>query len=237
MSLAYFPLYPADFEADTSHLTLVEDGAYNRLLRLCWMTPGCSLPDDETWIFRRMRARDDAEKEAIRTVLNEFFKREKARVFNPRLSDISRETEIKSKVARENGKKGGRPRKSLKDKETEEPKPSILLTQKKANQNQNQRDTDTNVSDAASVLFSRGVDFLKDRGTPEPQARSVIGRWRKEQKLAMGSQEAGDARVIEAFTAAKQADALHPIEYITKTLSPVGTTDADWDFDLEALPR
>ena len=32
--LPYFPLYPTDFEADTSHLTLEEDGAYNRLLRL-----------------------------------------------------------------------------------------------------------------------------------------------------------------------------------------------------------
>ncbi|MCP5097247.1 MAG: YdaU family protein, partial [Chloroflexi bacterium] len=36
MSLPYFPMYPTDFEADTSHLTLEEDGAYNRLLRLMW---------------------------------------------------------------------------------------------------------------------------------------------------------------------------------------------------------
>jgi uncharacterized protein YdaU (DUF1376 family) len=31
MSLPYFPMYPTDFEAKTSHLTLAEDGAYNRL--------------------------------------------------------------------------------------------------------------------------------------------------------------------------------------------------------------
>jgi uncharacterized protein YdaU (DUF1376 family) len=53
MSLPYFPMYPSDFEAKTSHLTLLEDGAYNRLLRLCWMTPGCSIPADEAWIMRR----------------------------------------------------------------------------------------------------------------------------------------------------------------------------------------
>ena len=55
MSLPYFPMYPSDFEAKTSHLTLEEDGAYNRLLRLCWMTPGASIPDDDAWIMRRMR--------------------------------------------------------------------------------------------------------------------------------------------------------------------------------------
>lgn len=73
MSLPYFNLYPTVFEADTSHLTLAEDGAYNRLLRLCWMTPGCSLPDDEAWIMRRMRARTEEEQEAVRVVLGEFF--------------------------------------------------------------------------------------------------------------------------------------------------------------------
>lgn len=51
MSLPYFPMFPTDFEAKTSHLTLAEDGAYNRLLRLMWMTPGCSLPDDDAWIM------------------------------------------------------------------------------------------------------------------------------------------------------------------------------------------
>lgn len=86
MSLPYFPLYPTDFEADTSHLTLAEDGAYNRLMRLCWMTPGCSLPDDDAWIYRRMRAHCDADKEAISNVLSEFFDRENGRVFSSFMS-------------------------------------------------------------------------------------------------------------------------------------------------------
>jgi len=61
MSMPYFPMFPTDFEADTSHLTLAEDGAYNRLLRLVWMSPGCSLPDDDAWILRRMRCHSDEE--------------------------------------------------------------------------------------------------------------------------------------------------------------------------------
>lgn len=86
MSLAYFNLYPTDFEADTSHLTLEEDGAYNRLLRLCWMTQGCSLPDDDAWIMRRMRVDEETFTRVVKVVLDEFFVRRSGRVSNARLA-------------------------------------------------------------------------------------------------------------------------------------------------------
>ena len=86
MSLPYFPLYLSDFEAKTSHLTIAEDGAYNRLLRVCWMTPGCSMPADEGWIMRRVRAHTEDEKEAVRAVLDEFFTVKDGRYFSPALA-------------------------------------------------------------------------------------------------------------------------------------------------------
>ena len=82
MSLPYFPLYPKDFEAKTSHLTLEEDGAYNRLLRLCWLTPGCSLPDDPAWIARRLRVDAATYDRLVAPLISEFFKRTKGRVWN-----------------------------------------------------------------------------------------------------------------------------------------------------------
>lgn len=85
MSLPYFNLYPTDFEAKTSHLTLEEDGAYNRLLRLCWMNPNCSLPDDDAWIMRRMRVDQDTYDRVVLVVLNEFFTRKSGRVSNARM--------------------------------------------------------------------------------------------------------------------------------------------------------
>ena len=85
MSLAYFPMYPDDYEADTAHLTLAEDGAYNRLLRLCWRTPGCSIPADRAWIYRRMRAHTEADQAVIETVLDEFFDLREGRLSNARL--------------------------------------------------------------------------------------------------------------------------------------------------------
>lgn len=87
MSLPFFNLYPRDFEADTSHLTLEEDGAYNRLIRLCWMTPGCSLPDDDAWIMRRMRVDAETFERVVRVVLDEFFTRSGGRVSSPFLDE------------------------------------------------------------------------------------------------------------------------------------------------------
>jgi 5-methylcytosine-specific restriction endonuclease McrA len=86
--LPYFPLYPTDFEADTSHLTLEEDGAYNRLLRLMWMTPGCSLPDDDAWLMRRMRCDAETFARVVLPVIAEFFTRAKGRVFSPLIEEF-----------------------------------------------------------------------------------------------------------------------------------------------------
>lgn len=116
MSLPYFPMYPSDFEAKTSHLTIAEDGAYNRLLRICWMSPGCSMPLDEVWIMRRVRAHTDDEKDIVRTVLAEFFTAANGRYSNARLTQewlAANDAHAKRKAA---GSKGGKA-KSLKDKE------------------------------------------------------------------------------------------------------------------------
>lgn len=120
MSLPYFPLYPSDFEAKTSHLTLEEDGAYNRLLRLCWMTPGCSLPDDPAWIARRMRVDLDTFNRVIAPLLDEFFHRSHGRIDSPKLTRIFRETDEKHTRRVSAGKKGGRPAKALETNDTDQ---------------------------------------------------------------------------------------------------------------------
>lgn len=116
MSLPFFPLYPDDFEADTAHLSLAEDGAYNRLLRLCWRTVGCSLPSDRAWIYRRMRAFSDAEKEVVEAVLTEFFKERGGRISNPRLTKEWAKTHEAHERRKNAGSKGGKA-KSLKTNE------------------------------------------------------------------------------------------------------------------------
>ncbi|MBM1556685.1 YdaU family protein [Sulfitobacter mediterraneus] len=107
MSLPYFPMYPTDFEADTSHLTLAEDGAYNRLLRLMWMTAGCSLPADDAWIMRRMRVDEDTFYTVVKVVMDEFFTVQKGRLISPRLAKEYQKTDVAHKKRVAAGSKGG----------------------------------------------------------------------------------------------------------------------------------
>jgi uncharacterized protein YdaU (DUF1376 family) len=109
VSIPYMPLYIADYEADTAHLSPEEDGIYTRLLRLCWRTPGCSVPDDAEWLARKMRVTPEYLAERVQPIIAEFMKSEKARLFSPRLSaEFERITRTAEK-RREAGKKGGRP--------------------------------------------------------------------------------------------------------------------------------
>jgi uncharacterized protein YdaU (DUF1376 family) len=85
VSLPYFPMFPADFDADTGHLSLAEDGAYNRLLRLQWRAPGCKLPGDMEWIFRKAKAVTEADRAVIESVIAEFFTRKAGKIWNARL--------------------------------------------------------------------------------------------------------------------------------------------------------
>jgi uncharacterized protein YdaU (DUF1376 family) len=103
----FIPLYVDDFDAATAHLSVEEDGAYNRLLRLCWRTPGCSLPEDAAWIARKLRLSSDDFQRIAEPVLAEFFVVIRGRFVQRRLKreydDISRKR-LARKLA---GKIGG----------------------------------------------------------------------------------------------------------------------------------
>ena len=118
VSLPYFPMYPSDFEAKTSHLTLAEDGAYNRLLRLMWMTPGCSIPDDNTWIKRRMRCSDADFADVVLGVIDEFLIREKGRVSSAKLTREFDKSHTAHKKRVDAGSRGGKAKSLKANKET-----------------------------------------------------------------------------------------------------------------------
>lgn len=184
MSLPYFPMYPTDFEAKTSHLTLEEDGAYNRLLRLMWMTPGCSLPDDDAWIMRRMRCDFDTFERVVKPVIDEFLSREDGRVFSARLMQEHRLSNERHKKRVEAGKRGGRKTKPLKNKETG-------LSNAKAMPKQPEPEpyVDTNVSTRGArkrasrlpenwILPDEFMAFAKSKGMSEGQAHAEATKMR-----------------------------------------------------------
>lgn len=70
MSRPWMPLYPADFLADTEHLTAAESGAYLLLLMHYWQRG--QLPDDDARLTRIARM-TEAEWRTARPVIAAFF--------------------------------------------------------------------------------------------------------------------------------------------------------------------
>lgn len=216
MSLPYFPMFPSDFEAKTSHLTLEEDGAYNRLLRLMWMTPGCSLPDDDAWIMRRMRVDAETYERVVRVVIDEFCERKNGRLSNAKLTRIFNESNERHNRRVSAGSKGGKA-KALKTNETN---PSNAVAKPKQPEPEpdkeysepNGSDGDAVIADATKdAIWKRGVPYLMECGVPERQARSAIGKWIR---------DAGSQRLFDALAASKASGTGDPIPYIAEVLKP-----------------
>jgi len=127
----YIPLYVDDYDGHTAHLTLEEDGLYNRLLRLAWRTPGCSLPVDDAWIARKIRVSAEDFARVARPILDEFFKVKRGRYVQGRLKDEYDDISRRKAARKEAGKKGGTA-KALKTQEIEPSNATILLEHTRA---------------------------------------------------------------------------------------------------------
>lgn len=68
----YFEHHIGDYDEATSHLTACEDGIYCRLIRK-YMAKEQPLPDDLPALQRLVRARTREEKNAVASILTEFF--------------------------------------------------------------------------------------------------------------------------------------------------------------------
>lgn len=65
------------------------------------------------------------------------------------------------------------------------------------------------ISVLTKAVWDCGVQYLTSKGIETRQARSVLGKWRK---------DSGDAQILESIEAAQRAGTEDPIPYITKTL-------------------
>ena len=70
VAINYYEHHLGDYAKDTAHLTMLEDGAYRRLLDRYYSTES-GIPEAQT--YRIVRARTREEKQAVDAVLAEFF--------------------------------------------------------------------------------------------------------------------------------------------------------------------
>jgi uncharacterized protein YdaU (DUF1376 family) len=107
----YYQHHIGDYLVDTAHLSILEDGAYRRLMDRYYTTEA-PITSDESVLFRVLRARTDEEKEAVRTVLAEFFAPTEAGWTHKRCEAEIAAYRAKAEINRTNGVKGGRPSKT-----------------------------------------------------------------------------------------------------------------------------
>jgi uncharacterized protein YdaU (DUF1376 family) len=215
--LNYFEHHIGDYDADTAHLSWVEDMAYTRLMRLYYRKE-LPIPVDVAEACRLVRAQSREQRAAVESVLREFFSLAADGWHQKRCdADIGR---YQKKVAhnQEVGKLGGRPKKSGTQVKPvnnpggfpDEPKPNPLQS------------PDTNHSEAiasggkppadadpAELIFGRGVPMLTASGVSEKNARSMLGLMRKTH---------GDAAVVDAVQRCADERALQPVEFLQGVL-------------------
>ena len=106
----YYQHNIGDYRRDTSHLSLLEHGVYRQLLDTYYLSEQ-PIPEETEVVFRRLSARTDEEKRAVEMVLSEFFFRENG-WHHKRCDGEIAQFQGKADRARNNGKLGGRPRKT-----------------------------------------------------------------------------------------------------------------------------
>lgn len=105
----YYERHLGDYARDTGHLSPLEHGVYNLLLDRYYASE-MPIPADQA--HRICRARTREEREAVDTVLNEFFQLEDGVYKQGRVEGEIDRARARIDSARSNGKRGGRPKKN-----------------------------------------------------------------------------------------------------------------------------
>ncbi|RTY75536.1 YdaU family protein [Pseudomonas veronii] len=165
----YYSHNIGDYAQATSHLSLVEDATYSRLLRRYYAEEQ-AIVDDMPLVCRWVGARTEDEKEAVATILKEFFTLKDGAWHNKRADEEIETYRVKAETNRVNGKKGGRP--SGKAKETQpvnsglpnetQPEPSRNPNQEPITNNQIDQDQKICAATAAPAQAE------ESNGAPDP---------------------------------------------------------------------
>ena len=110
--MKFYNHWIGDYQRDTNALSLAENGAYQRLLDAFYASES-PLPDDWRKLFRLTGAMDQDEQDAVRSVITKFWNLTADGWVQERAQREINEGKKRIETARENGKKGGRPRRDL----------------------------------------------------------------------------------------------------------------------------
>jgi uncharacterized protein YdaU (DUF1376 family) len=107
----YYNFHIGDYRRDTTHLSMLEHGAYRQLLDMYYLNEQ-PIPKETQTVIRRLSARTQDEINAIEIVLKEFFIDTPDGYVHKRCDADIATYQSKAEVNRSNGKLGGRPKKT-----------------------------------------------------------------------------------------------------------------------------
>ena len=179
----YYKFNIADWNLGTSHLSLVEEAIYFRLINFYYDSES-PIPLETKPVFRRLRIGLDSD--IASAILDEFFTKTDKGFIHVRCDEILKDYRKTLKNNRANGAKGGRPRADKACSETEEkPNGLISVTEEKPKHNPNQEPLTTNQEPITKVkekptgkplvTFKTWLASLKDSGqSPVPETDSIF---------------------------------------------------------------
>lgn len=164
----YYPHHIGDYLKDTAHLSMIEDGAYRRLMDVYYAREAM-IPLDLKQACRLVRASSKEDKEAVATVLEEFFTRTDDGWRHGRCEAEIEKARVLKDAARQNGRKGGRPRKQNPDETQTDKLENPAETQRVISGllKQNPNETQTKAPNPNPITH------LKDNPLPPPSSGPV----------------------------------------------------------------
>ena len=209
--LPYYKRYPRDIIDGTVGMTLELKGAYSLVLDLIYLQNG-ELPDDARYISGAIGC-SVRQWNAIRAKLLAMGKIE---VRGAYLGNYRADKELVSSHSYQDKQRENRA-KASKNKRL-----AITVVEPKVDQSETEaerEDTQPNGCDGDAVIsedfakqvFDRAVAYLGRHGTQERQARTFVGKLRKDHS---------DSEIFEAFMAASKEGAVDPIPWIVARLVP-----------------
>jgi uncharacterized protein YdaU (DUF1376 family) len=108
ITMHYYKFNIADWSLHTSHLSLIEEAIYFRLVNYYYDTEK-PIPHETHPVIRRLRL--ETESASVSVILDEFFTLKDGQWFHSRCEKEIKDFKKKAKTNKSNGAKGGRPRK------------------------------------------------------------------------------------------------------------------------------
>ena len=207
---AWFPFYVGDYLGDTQRLTTEQHGAYLLLILDYWRA---GPPPDDDEVLRQITKLDTKTWKRHRPALIRMFSLVEGEWRHKRIDKELAAAEVnaerrsskaqKAAQARWGGATGNAP--SM-------PEPMLGACPP---QSQSPKSSDADASDGepspdpVKILFDSGIRLLGQAGVAASQARSLIGKWRRDHP---------DEAVLTALGRAQREGAIDPVSFITAAL-------------------